>query len=483
MWGFESSPGSDNWPPRLGVRTGDSHSSNRGSIPLGAILRQRDSLRRINNRDTMKQIPIMKQPDNNTVLLVLEDGVILPGRGFGAPALDLDDADAISRAVVARRHGGDVVFNTAMSGYHEIATDPSYRGQIVAMTYPMIGNYGCSDSWSEAGYASSPESIAIAGLVARQLYTGSLAPDAGADCVLSLHEFLQRGGVSGIYDVDTRFLTLRLRDRGELRGAIVRAPNGFERWDDLGDIPSRWRARCQAAVSRFASMRGCSLIDEAGITAPMTARGEGRASVALIDCGIKSNIAREIMRRDCKTFLFPSDVSAESIRTSGVDLVVFSNGPGDPAPLTKQIELARALIGKIPLFGICLGHQIIAQALGISTYKMRFGHHGANHPVRDEHTKRVFVTSQNHSFAVDSSSLRDGAEVWFRNANDGTIEGLIDRDRAIYTTQFHPEAAPGPRDVAWIFDFVVSAALKVSAAKSRISNPTAAGFSASEAQS
>ncbi|MFP4552165.1 MAG: carbamoyl phosphate synthase small subunit, partial [Spirochaetales bacterium] len=177
----------------------------------------------------------------------------------------------------------------------------------------------------------------------------------------------------------------------------------------------------------------------------------GAPHVALLDCGIKANIVRQLLAHECRVTIVPSDFEAAQLEAVGADALFVSNGPGDPGVLSHQIGLIKASIGKRPVLGICLGHQLIAEAVGAKTYKMKFGHHGVNHPVRDERTKRVFVTSQNHGFAVDEKSLPDGCEVWFRNANDGSIEGIVMDDKRIRTTQFHPESAPGPHDSHWIF--------------------------------
>lgn len=375
--------------------------------------------------------------------LVLQDGAVFAGRPFGHPAPKVDSLvseDAL-RAV------GEVVFNTAMAGYHEVLTDPSYAGQLVAMTYPHVGNYGCDDEWSETG----PDERAVipgikpAGFIVRSLYRGTV-PEGR----MTLDSFLRRHQTPGISDVDTRGLTLKLRQGGSLKGMIVR-PASKE-----SSLTDKELAACVDFLSRFPDMEGRNLIGDVGSDVVQSLNDEGYPHMLLVDCGIKANIVRELSRLDCKVTLAPSGMSSEDLLRLKPDAVLYSNGPGDPAVLDATIRQIADLIGKLPVFGICLGHQLISLALGASTFKMKFGHHGVNHPVRDEKTRKVFVTSQNHGFAVDESTLPSSVEVWFRNANDNTIEGIIHKDLPILTAQFHPESAPGPHDSSWIFREFVS---------------------------
>lgn len=360
--------------------------------------------------------------------LVLEDGSYFTGVSFGAePQNDSE---------------GEVVFNTGMSGYHEILTDPSYTGQIVLMTYPHIGNYGDMQEWSEVGPEQlSRRTIKARALVVRSVYKGSVYENRQ-----TIDSFLKENNVCGISEVDTRALTLKLRDEGTKKGCIINCEvNGGKPEPDA----------VKAAISRLNSlpdMQGQNLIVDVGTEEPKIVNAEGKPLMAVVDCGIKANIIRELTKRGAGVKLFPAEVKSDEILESGVDGVLLSNGPGDPSVLKDQIRLAEALIDKIPLFGICLGHQIISLALGAETYKMKFGHHGINNPVRDEITGKVFVSSQNHGFAVTEESLPNDIDLWFMNANDQSVEGIISRVRRIASVQFHPEAAPGPVDTSWIFD-------------------------------
>ncbi|MEM5948587.1 glutamine-hydrolyzing carbamoyl-phosphate synthase small subunit [Spirochaetia bacterium 38H-sp] len=377
--------------------------------------------------------------------LVLEDGTVFYGSPFGAPPLSIG---SLKNGEKKLEGVGEVVFNTGMVGYVEILTDPSYTGQIVTMTYPHIGNYGVDRAWNESGPEKGRRQVKVAGFVVRSLYEGPV-PEGR----ISLSKYLETEGVPGICGVDTRALTLMLREGGSPFGLIVDVPAGQESLSD-SDI--------KAVVEYLDSiphMEGANLVEYVGTREVVDYDGAA-ARFALIDCGIKANIIRELNSRNVHVTVFPSTCSAEDILNGGFDAAFFSNGPGDPAVLTEQIELAKSLIGKMPVFGICLGHQIISLALGAKTYKLKFGHHGINNPVRDEFTKKVFVTSQNHGFAVDESSLPKGVSVWFKNANDDTVEGIAHDSLPVKASQFHPEAAPGPHDCSWIFDDFIDTALK-----------------------
>jgi carbamoyl-phosphate synthase small subunit len=239
-------------------------------------------------------------------------------------------------------------------------------------------------------------------------------------------------------------LTLKLRDEGSKKGVIVRC--------EERDLSAASKARVLDYLSKVPDMLGRNLVTDVGSLAVTEINPEGSPHVALLDCGAKANILRELTKRGCKLTLIPSTTTKAELEALSPDALFVSNGPGDPAVLDSMIGLLRSQVGVRPLLGICLGHQLLAEATGGKTYKMKFGHHGVNHPVRDERTKRVFVTSQNHGFAVDEESLPEGAEIWFRNANDKTVEGLIYPKLRIATSQFHPEACPGPEDASWIFD-------------------------------
>jgi len=372
--------------------------------------------------------------------LVLEDGDVFPGRQFGFPPLQIND---LNGKKIHDMSVGEVVFNTGMTGYHEILTDPSYTGQIVVMTYPHIGNYGTDERWSEngPGKPGATGRIKAAGLVTRSLYTGIL-PEGR----VSLDHFLNDNRTPGITEVDTRRLTLKLRNTGALKGIIV-----INRRDSStlssGDI-----AVCRDYLEIFPSMIGRDLVSMVGTREQIElSRKENAPGIVVIDCGIKAQILGELERLHCGITVVPSSTTASSILALKPDGVLISNGPGDPAVLTGLTKEIEILIKKLPVFGICLGHQVIALALKAKTYKMKFGHHGVNNPVRDETTGKVYVTSQNHGFAVVPGSIPDGVSPWFVNANDKTLEGLIHDSLPVRSVQFHPEAAPGPRDTAWVF--------------------------------
>ncbi|MDA3955318.1 glutamine-hydrolyzing carbamoyl-phosphate synthase small subunit [Oceanispirochaeta sp.] len=368
--------------------------------------------------------------------LVLENGSVFPGCCFGV------DAPGASDLVVGQDSPyGELVFNTGMSGYHEILTDPSYTGQIVTMTYPHIGNYGCDDEWSENG--PEPESrkdVKVSAFVVRDVYDGPLP--AGR---VSLDQYLKNNRICGISGVDTRRLTLMLRDDGSCNAVIVKPSDNGQGWTDT-DLE-----KCRNFLKSLPSMEGQNLIGNVGTVEAVHFPGTG-THIALIDFGIKANIIRELQRRSCQISLLPSTTTVEEIKKINPDGIFLSNGPGDPAALRHQVSFIQDLLGLYPIVGICLGHQIIGQAIGSVTYKMKFGHHGCNHPVRDEETGRVFVTSQNHGFAVNEESLPKDVNVRFRNANDGSIEGLEWKSKRLLCVQFHPEASPGPVDSSWIFD-------------------------------
>ena len=380
--------------------------------------------------------------------LVLEDGTVYPGHQFGAEAPKVSDLSAMNES---SKGVGEVVFNTGMCGYHEILTDPSYSGQIVMMTYPHIGNYGCDDLWSENG----PEDrelprVKSMGFVVRSLYTGPV-PEGR----ITLDKFLKDWKTPGITDVDTRALTLRLRDGGSCNGVIVAARN-----PEADALSSEEIDASVGFLKTIPPMEGRNLVEDVGSSKPHIMSDKGDQSFVVVDCGIKSNIVEELAKRNTKVTVVPHTVSAKEILGQKPDGVLFSNGPGDPAVLGPVVNTIKDLIGKVPVFGICLGHQMIGQALGGKTAKMKFGHHGVNHPVRDERTKKVQVTSQNHGFVVDHDSLPKEVKIWFTNANDGSVEGIYHESLPVMSCQFHPEAAPGPHDSSWIFQEFIDRAKK-----------------------
>ncbi len=382
--------------------------------------------------------------------LLLDDGTLYKGLIFGGYALDPlsipNYTETDNKLTPGFLSGmGELVFNTGMTGYQEIVTDPSYTGQLVLMTSPHIGNYGVDSSWAE----STPPKGAM-GLICREYYTGPL-PESRE----SLSNYMQELGIPGITGIDTRALTLHLRDKGSQNGIICQSAQSEP-------TPAEINA-AHKMLTHCPDMAGSSLIDTVGVTesnnqkSHSVGQSEREIHIAIIDCGIKGNILREFAKRGVTATLLPSSSTWEEIMSFKPDGIFLSNGPGDPAVLYHQVDIANQAIAKgIPLTGICLGHQIIAQALGAKTFKMKFGHHGCNHPVRDEETGKVFVTSQNHGFAVDPKTLPKSVDVWFTNANDNSIEGIKERSRPICSVQFHPEAAPGPHDASWIFDTFIT---------------------------
>jgi len=361
--------------------------------------------------------------------LALEDGTVFTGRAFGANGTT----------------EGEVVFNTSMTGYQEILTDPSYKGQIVTMTYPLIGNYGINREDVES---KRPH---VAGFIVKELapvYSNYRAS-------LSLDEYLRENNIIGIQGIDTRALTRRLRITGSMRGILST--------DILDD------AQLVAKARGAAQMEGADWVqavkpdkaygwdeDQGDWSQGTVERGDGLHVVAL-DCGAKSNILRHFSARGIKVTVLPPETSADEILKYNPDGVFVSNGPGDPAVLDYAVNPLKGVLKQaVPTFGICLGHQLLGRAIGADTYKLKFGHRGGNQPVKNLDTGRVEITSQNHGFAVDKASLEaNGGVVTHLNLNDNTVEGFRHKDLPVFSVQYHPEASPGPHDASYLFDAFV----------------------------
>lgn len=345
--------------------------------------------------------------------LILENGMVFEGNPFG----------------YLKENVGEVVFTTGMTGYQEVLTDPSYYGQIVTMTYPLIGNYGVN---LEDVESSKPQ---VKGFIVREKCN---MPN-NFRCELTLDDYLKQNKIIGLEGIDTRALTKVLRNNGTMKGIIVLDDSNL---DDVNE-----------KLNSFSNKEAVHIVT---IKEKYEIPGEGK-HVAIIDYGIKQNIIRCFRKRGCKLTVFSSGASAEEILNVNPDLVFVSNGPGDPQDLEYEIQTIKNIIGKKPIVGICLGHQLLALSLGGNTTKLKFGHRGGNHPVKDLETGKVHITSQNHGYVVDS--MPEDVEATHININDGTIEGLKHKTMPIYSVQFHPEASAGPKDSEYIFDRFLNYAL------------------------
>jgi carbamoyl-phosphate synthase small subunit len=364
-------------------------------------------------------------------VLALEDGTVFEGVSLGADV----------------QRTGEVVFNTAITGYQEIFTDPSYTGQIVVLTYPQIGNYGETRRDDESKHPY------IEGLVVRELsrVTSNWRSEGSAEALLAKYD------IPVIAEVDTRKLVRHLRDRGAMRGIIASGTReAAELIERARTSPSMQGLNLVEKVSTAESYEWTQGIDAVSDSDKPAAQAEQQFHVVAYDFGIKRNILRHLVHLGSRVTVVPAATSAQDVLSLKPDGVFLSNGPGDPEPLVGQIGEVRKLIGKTPIFGICLGHQILGQAFGGKTFKLKFGHHGANHPVLNRLTEKVEITSQNHGFAVDPDSLKDSeVEITHINLNDQTVEGLRHRGEPVFCVQYHPEAAPGPHDSHYLFhDFI-----------------------------
>ena len=362
------------------------------------------------------------QQERLPAYLVLEDGSVYPGIRFGA------DVEAT----------GEVVFNTSMTGYQEMLTDPSYGGQILVPTYPLIGNYGVNDDDWES------RRIQVRGFVVRQ----DCDLPSHRDSESTIHEYLVQNGIPGVSGVDTRAITRKLRSRGVMMGLVTTQEDIEYGLKQLGAAPRYGEFDVVADVSTAETY-----VWEGG-------SGSGSGSVSsgtgphmvVIDLGVKYNILRNLEKRGARVTVVPMGTSAEEVMYLQPDGVLLSPGPGDPVFLESVVEVAKSLSEQVPMFGICLGHQVIAKAFGAATFKLKFGHRGGNHSVMDEESGRVYVTAQNHGYAVSSDGLSDEVVVTHRDLSDDTVEGLRHKSLPIMTIQYHSEASPGPQDAEYLFD-------------------------------
>lgn len=362
----------------------------------------------------------------NRALLVLEDGTVFRGYTFAGRGRAL----------------GEVVFNTSMTGYQEVLTDPSYKGQIVAMTYPLTGTYGINDDDMESA------AIQVEAFIVKEYQ--DFASNWRSNRTLA--DFLKEYGKIGIEGIDTRALTRHIRLAGAMRGVVATDSDNIselmeqvQAYPGLTGIDLVQHVTCQKP---YRWHRG----SEHGSAKPTWLENHGGFRVAALDCGVKYNILRKLEQENCQVIVFPAHTPAEEILSTNPDGVFLSNGPGDPAALDYVIHTVRELVEKKPVFGICLGHQVMGLAFGGRTFKLKFGHRGANQPVKDLTTGKVEITSQNHGFCVDPESMRKKpVQLTHINLNDNTLEGMEHLDLPAFSVQYHPEASPGPHDASYLF--------------------------------
>jgi len=358
--------------------------------------------------------------------LVLADGAVFRGTALGA----------------ASDTWGEVVFNTSMTGYQEMLTDPSYAGQILVLTYPLIGNYGIDPPLDES------RQIQVRGLVVRSECDSPSHPRGG----MRLHDYLAAAGIPGIAGVDTRAITRRIRHEGVMLGLIVPATEIEAAKRQLAELPD-YDTQDFISVGTEQPYRWRN-----GVPAPLGEESDGSGPhVVVLDQGLKYNILRNLKRRGCQVTALPPDTVAEDILALDPSGVLLAPGPGDPQLRELQVHTAKTLVGKVPIMGICLGHQVLGRAFGADTFKLKFGHRGGNHPVLEVPTGRVAITAQNHGYAVDPDGLMADVEVTHINLHDQTVEGLAHRSEPVFSIQYHAEASPGPLDNGHLFDRFLAA--------------------------
>lgn len=339
--------------------------------------------------------------------IILEDGTLFEGRSFGASTTMC----------------GELVFNTGMTGYQEILTDPSYAGQIVTMTYPLIGNYGINDHDFES------DKIQVSGYIVKEYCD---TPNH-FQSQKTIDDYLKENGIPGVCGIDTRMLTKKIRTKGAMKCMITTEEVTPELLKKLENYIFPKDIVAQVSCKKAHHYKG-----------------DG-TKVGLIDLGLKKGIVEQLAHLGCDVTVLPYDTTSDLVKTSGVEVLFLSNGPGDPKDATQAIQTTKDLLGEMPIWGICLGHQILALALGADTYKLKFGHRGANHPVIELETGKVYMSSQNHGYAVKEDTIPDGMEVTYLNVNDETIEGISYDTLQAVSVQFHPEEGPGPEDAHYIF--------------------------------